>query len=243
MRRNIVWGVLSLALLALMGSACALAQAPVIGSTVNATVGYQLGGNAPATHTLCGNGTVYVDSATPCTTAATVFYQTVESNGSAETQRPAWNYSAFFTLTDSASPARTNVDAAHVGAAGACAHPSSITLDVYGRTTACTAGTAVVVATANFTSCAFVSAGSTDQNCVGVGTWSSTIAGSYSVSCIIGVPFAGPSGTADSSGLTQTTWGLSGASPLGTTSFNYYIANQHSAAVGLTVTMSCIAVQ
>lgn len=218
----------------------AFAQVPVIGSKVNAISGYQVNGAAPNSNYLCGNGTFFIPSATPC---SAVFYQTINSNGTAQNQRFALNFSSFFTTSDNASPSETTVDPVHVATAGACAHPSSITLDVYGRTTACTPGTAVVVATANFTSCAFVSAGSTDQNCVGAGTWSSTIAGSYSVSCIIGVPFAGPSGTADSSGLTQTTWGLSGASPLGTTSFNYYVANQHSAAVGLTVTMSCIAVQ
>lgn len=101
----------------------------------------------------------------------------------------------------------------------------------------------VVVARANFTSCAMVSAGSTDQNCVATQAWGTTISGAYSISCIIGTPFTGPSGTPDTTGLTQTTWGLSGASPMGTTSFNYYIANQHSAAAGNSVTMSCVAVQ
>lgn len=133
MRRNI----LTLALLALMGSACALAQAPVIGSTVNATVGYQLGGNAPNAHTLCGNGTVYVDSATPCT-ALTLFYQTVQANGSAQTQEPALNFSSFFAVTTSGGA--SNVDPTHVGANKTCANPTTMTVDVYGRTTACTAG-------------------------------------------------------------------------------------------------------
>jgi hypothetical protein len=101
--------------------------------------------------------------------------------------------------------------------------------------------THTVVATANFTSCAMISYGSTDQNCVATGTWSNTISGGYSMSCIIGIPFTG--GSADASGLSQTTFGLAGASPMGTTTFSYFIANQHSAAAGQTVTMSCAALQ
>jgi hypothetical protein len=98
-----------------------------------------------------------------------------------------------------------------------------------------------VVATANFTSCAMVSYGSTDQNCVDVGTWSNSISSAYSMSCIIGIPFTG--GSADASGLSQTTFGLAGATPMTSTQFSYFIANQHGAAAGQTVTLSCAAFQ
>jgi hypothetical protein len=98
-----------------------------------------------------------------------------------------------------------------------------------------------VVATANFTSCPLVSFGSTDLSCVATGTWSNTISGGYSMSCIIGTPFTG--GSTDPTGLIQTTYGLAGASPMTSTGFTYFIANQHSASAGGTVTMSCVAVQ
>jgi hypothetical protein len=133
--RNKLW---VLALLA-ASSVAAFAQIPLIGSTVNATVGYEIGGTAPSTHTLCGNGANYVDSATPCT-STTLFYQTVDANGTAQTQRPVLNFSSFFTLTDSSSPARSTVDPTHVGANATCNNPSSVVVDVYGRTTACASG-------------------------------------------------------------------------------------------------------
>lgn len=154
--------LLALALLAAASGVAAFAQVPVFGTTVDAKTGFTYQGAAPSTHTLCGNGTVYVDSANPCT-STTLFYQTVEGNGTAETQRPAWNYSAFFTVTDSASPARTNVDGAHAGANTTCTNLASATVDVYGRTTACTSGP--VIQSFNVTGCAPPS--STDGNCTG----------------------------------------------------------------------------
>jgi hypothetical protein len=180
-----------------------------------------------------------------------IFYQTMESNGVPVAQRAALSFTPKFTITDLVSPSVEIIDLASVVGLtpGTYTCPSTIIVNATGQVTSVTSGTCPVtppktaVAAVNFTTCAMVSAGATDQNCVATQAWGTTIAGTYSVSCIIGVPFAGPSGTADSSGLTQTTWGLSGASPLGTTSFNYYIANQHSAAAGNTVTMSCVAIK
>jgi hypothetical protein len=180
-----------------------------------------------------------------------IFYQTMESNGVPVAQRAALSFTPKFTITDLVSPSVEIIDLASVVGLtpGTYTCPSTIIVNATGQVTSVTSGTCPVtppktaVAAVNFTTCAMVSAGATDQNCVATQAWGTTIAGTYSVSCIIGVPFAGPSGTADTSGLTQTTWGLSGASPLGTTSFQYYIANQHSAAAGNTVTMSCVAIQ
>lgn len=70
-----------------------------------------------------------------------LFYQTVASNGTAETQRPTLNFSPNFALTDSASPAETTADLLSVGTAGTYASPSSVTTDTKGRVTAITAGT------------------------------------------------------------------------------------------------------
>jgi hypothetical protein len=183
--------------------------------------------------------------------STTLFYQTMASSGTLQNQRLTLNFTGKFILGDNASPSETDVDLANVPGltAGTYHCPATIIVNAQGQVTSVTTGTCPVtppktaVAAVNFTTCSMVSAGTTDQNCVATQAWGTTITGPYSISCIIGVPFTGPSGTADTSGLTQTTWGLSGASPLGTTSFNYYLANQHLAAVGGAVTMSCVAVQ
>lgn len=133
----------ALALLA-VSSVVALAQAPVIGSTVNAINGYLVNGTAPNGDVLCGNGTTFVPAVT-CGTAITQFYQTIDLNGAAQNQRFSLNFSSFFTAADSASPSQTTIDPAHVGANATCAFPATLTVDVYGRTTSCTPGTAIAV--------------------------------------------------------------------------------------------------
>jgi hypothetical protein len=95
-----------------------------------------------------------------------------------------------------------------------------------------------VVAVANFTSCALIHYGDTDQNCAGTQTWSNTISGSYTPVCTLQFPFMG--GTNDSTGMTQTTFGLNSTSSTG---FGYYIANIHDGAAGNTVTITCAALQ
>jgi hypothetical protein len=83
------------------------------GSTLNIGTGGTLGtgafvnlsGTAPIVYS-AGNF-----SCPTCLTSSsvTLFYQTVEAAGSAQTQRPALNFLAPLTVADSASPARTNV--------------------------------------------------------------------------------------------------------------------------------------
>ena len=113
---------------------------------VNAGTGYLIGGLGPLNHVLLGNGTYYVDSATLpysiLTGAPTLFYQTLDLNGTAQTQRPVANFSSRFALTDSASPAQTNIDLGLSGvSAGTYGVPQSIGVDLYGRVTSIT-GTA-----------------------------------------------------------------------------------------------------
>lgn len=179
--------------------------------------------------------------------STTIFYQTIEANGTAQTQRAATNYSSDFTVTDSTSPARTNVALANTTVtANTYACPASLTINSRGQATSVTAGTcptATVVARVNFTSCTLIHIGDTEQNCTGTQSWGTTISGTYSMSCIIGVPSFTTGGSSDTTGLTQSTWGLAGPTPLGTTSFNYYLSNIHDNAAGLTVTLSCMAVQ
>lgn len=85
----------------------------VAGATVNATTGFQVAGAAASNHVLLGNGTDYVDSATvPYSILSGVpsfYYQTLAANGTAQTQRPTANFSPYFSLSDSSSPAETTV--------------------------------------------------------------------------------------------------------------------------------------
>jgi hypothetical protein len=219
----------------------------------NASGGYLVNGNGGTLHQcLTSDGTAFNTPAT-CLLLSAVYYQTVQQHGGALTQRPVINFLAPLQAADNPGSGRTDVSIATSGAGtvvptltgtiGATVNCASF--DGSGGLTPsaapCPASGHGVVASADFTSCAMVSYGATDQNCVAPATWSNSISGSYSMSCIIGIPFTG--GGADTSGLSQTTFGLAGASPKTSTGFTYFIANQHSAAATLTVTMSCVAVQ
>lgn len=128
----------TLALFALT-SVAAFAQVPVIGSTVNAAGGgFQYHGLAPSGDYLCGNGTNYVDSATPCTIPS---YQTIHNPvGTALPQEPVLTFSASFSCTDF-SGASTQCTLAGVGTAGTYANPISVTTNAFGQVTGITAAT------------------------------------------------------------------------------------------------------
>jgi hypothetical protein len=74
--------------------------------------GLLLGGVAPTVNYCAASSTgVAIDEYVACITSiGTIYYQTFEANGTNQTQRPAANFSQRFTLSDSSSPARTNVD-------------------------------------------------------------------------------------------------------------------------------------
>lgn len=191
--RNKLWTLVLLA----MTSVAAFAQLPVVGSTIDAKTGFKVNGAAPNTHTLCGNGTVYIDSSTPCT-ATTLFYQTVDTNGTPEPQRAVLNFSSFFALTDTSSPARTTVDGAHAGINTSCANPASITVDVYGRTTACTPGVTqhlTIIGSKGSASCS--PPGGSFQVCTDTITWNQAFPDTgYTASCSLQSPVvAGDAGS------------------------------------------------
>lgn len=217
----------------------------------NASGGYLANGNGGTLHQcLTSDGTAFD---TPANCLLSAFYQTVQNHGTPVTQRPVLNIVAPLIAQDNAGAGRTDITFNPTGngstvVTGGATPPGTSThlaaFDGLGNLVPSVVPSTsphFVVASANFTSCALVSFGATDLSCVATGTWSNTIAGSYSMSCIIGTPFTG--GSTDPTGLIQTTYGLAGASPMGTTTFTYFIANQHSASAGGTVTMSCVAVQ
>lgn len=82
---------------------------------INASRGYLVNGSGGTAAQCLGSDGTYWDTPIACITAAnlpTLYYQTVESNGTALTQRPSINFSNKFILTDSGTPAVTNVDLA-----------------------------------------------------------------------------------------------------------------------------------
>jgi hypothetical protein len=115
----------------------------VEGSTagkINAAGGYLVNGSAGTSgQGLCSNGTALASFCTFLTTAS-LFYQTVDSNGTPQTQRPTLNFTSRFATSDSASPAQTTVDLGASGvSAGAYTCPN-ITFDSFGRATAAANG-------------------------------------------------------------------------------------------------------
>jgi hypothetical protein len=78
---------------------------------INANGGYLVNGIAPPVNTCLGSTDgVAFDVAVNCVTSlSAVYYQTLDANGTPFTQRPVMNFSQYFTLTDSASPAQTTV--------------------------------------------------------------------------------------------------------------------------------------
>lgn len=84
-----------------------MAQVPVTGSTVNAQTGFQYQGAAPSNQMLCGNGSLFLPSAT-CGAAAN--YQTLQSGGIVLPQRLSINFSStYFALADDSGNNRTTV--------------------------------------------------------------------------------------------------------------------------------------
>ena len=141
--------------------------------------------------------------------STTFFYQTMDANATAQTQRAALNFSSFFTLSDSASPSRTTVDPVHTITAGSCAFPSTISYDVYGRITACSAGTqpsTKIVRTASAIGC--VTPTGTGQACDQTITWSDGgfADTNYAVSCSGQSPFTSGS-SSEPFAVDLTGWG------------------------------------
>lgn len=214
----------------------------VSGAVVNAAAGYQLGGAAPLNHVLLGNGTSYVDSATiPSGALPSVFYQTVDANNVAQTQRPVLNFAPRLTVTDSASPAETTVDLAGTVTAGSCT-ACNVTYDAFGRITATSSGTGFkVVATSGiFNTCVMVGHSSTDISCSGTQSWSNSISGSYFTFCSLYQAGFNGNTTPDTNGTTRFVLGVSAMT---TTTFTYWTSSLQGGASGANTQAYCQAVQ
>jgi hypothetical protein len=151
---------------------------------VNSVDGYLVNGAAGTSgQCLASDGTAF-DRAQNCITALpTFYYQTVASAGTAKTQRPTLNFNAYFTLTDSSSPAETTVAPVTTGseaklatAAAAGTNGHCVQWDASGGISDAGASCVTTAATDeyfSFTGCSV--AASTDAQCTGTATLGSAM--------------------------------------------------------------------
>lgn len=86
----------------------------ILGTTLTALTGvvYMTAGVPSVATGTCNSGTVVFGDGHCGSVVATAYYQTMQANTVAQTQRSALNFSTNFTLADSASPSRTTVQLA-----------------------------------------------------------------------------------------------------------------------------------
>ena len=108
---------------------------------INAKNGYLVNGSGGTVGQCLGSDGTAFDTVISCiTSVGSLYYQTVASNGTAQTQRATLSFSPRFTLTDSSSPAETTVDlSSGVVTPGSCTN-CALTVDTYGRVTSASSG-------------------------------------------------------------------------------------------------------
>lgn len=150
---------------------------------VNASGGYLVnGGGGTSGQCLVSNGTAFLPGT--CFTPAPTFYQSFESNGAAEPQEPAANFSSSFALHDSPGSA-TSIDLASSGVtAGAYSNPT-ITVNSKGQVTSAINGVSLpMIQAAQMTTGICTTGANSYDACDNTVTWPTPFAdANYIVSC------------------------------------------------------------
>ncbi len=116
-------------------------EGSALAGAINAKTGYLVNGSAGTSGECLASDGSYFDTPVSCVTShQSLYYQTVNANGTAETQRSALNFGSAFALTDSASPSETTVNLASTGVTAGTYDNANVTVGADGRVTSIATG-------------------------------------------------------------------------------------------------------